>query len=124
MPAASPGHQLPIRARAAGLANKSCHPTALKRYKRAVADLAGTLTADKALVVEAAPAFDAIRTLVSAVIVPAAPNTEALQGRSERSSCGIVWNRSVPAVFQGNDTVGSGGGTRTPDPRIMISPFS
>jgi hypothetical protein len=35
-----------------------------------------TLTTDKALVVEAAPVFDAIRTRVSAVIVP---NTEAFK---------------------------------------------
>ena len=52
------------------------HPTALKRYKRAVTDLASALATDKALMDNSGPVFDAIRQPVSAVIVKALPNTE------------------------------------------------
>jgi site-specific DNA recombinase len=55
------------------------HPTALNRYKRAVADLADALATEKALVENPAPVFDAIRALVSGVIVTAPPNSESFE---------------------------------------------
>jgi site-specific DNA recombinase len=55
------------------------HPTALKRYKRAVVDLAEALATDQALVDNPAPVFDAIRALVSAVVVTAPPNSESFE---------------------------------------------
>lgn len=57
------------------------HPTALQRYKLAVSNLADALATDKAVADDPAPVTDAIRTLVSAVIVTAPPNTEAFEVR-------------------------------------------
>jgi site-specific DNA recombinase len=53
------------------------HPAALQRYKCAVTDLASALATDNALLENPAPVFDAIRTLVSTVIVTAPPNSQA-----------------------------------------------
>ena len=87
------------------------HPTALKRYKRAVTDLADALITDKALVANPAPVFDAIRTLVSSVVVTAAPNTEAFKVEVKGRFAELCGIDAFPQCSRGDDTVGSGGGT-------------
>jgi site-specific DNA recombinase len=83
----------------------SIHPRAIERYQRAIAELGDESK-------RASPEeFGILRSLIKSVTVC----TNAGDG-----SASIEIKGAIAALVECGSVVGSGGGTRTPDPRIMI----
>jgi site-specific DNA recombinase len=94
------------------------HPAAIERYLADIRRLAEV--AAEAAELDEPELVATLRQLVQAVIVHAPPGTDELAIEIKASLSELTLPGPLLKRSSGGVTGGSGGGTRTPDPRIMI----
>jgi site-specific DNA recombinase len=107
-------------AKLAEVSNKepvALHPTAIDRYRQSVGRLTALLTSQP--VQHVAELVETVRALILAVVVHAKPNSTGFEIEIKGRLAELTDAPIYPSNARG-EYGGSGRGTRTPDPRIMI----
>jgi site-specific DNA recombinase len=95
------------------------HPAAIEQYRADVERLAA-LAAENSDFVESAELIEAVRRLVAGVIIHAEPYGRGFNVEVQGRLAQLTNSDLFPSRSEGGGISGSGRGTRTPDPRIMI----
>ena len=95
------------------------HPAAIEQYRADVERLAA-LASEHNDFVESAELIEALRRLVAGVIIHAEPYGRGFNVEVQGRLAQLTNSDLFPSRSEGGGISGSGRGTRTPDPRIMI----
>ena len=95
------------------------HPAAIEQYRADVERLAA-LAAEHSDFAESAELIEAVRRLVAGVIIHAEPYGRGFNVEVQGRLAQLTNSDLFPGRSEGGGISGSGRGTRTPDPRIMI----